>query len=51
MSRYLPFVPLLGDVGKQQMQPVFIDDVGRAVAEALENRPRTTKPTRLAAWR
>ena len=37
MSRYLPFVPLIGDVGKQQMQPVFIDDVGRAVAEALEN--------------
>jgi uncharacterized protein YbjT (DUF2867 family) len=37
MSRFLPFVPLIGAAGKQQMQPVFIDDVGRAVAESLEN--------------
>ncbi len=37
MSRFLPFVPLIGNAGKQQMQPVFIDDVGRAVAESLEN--------------
>jgi uncharacterized protein YbjT (DUF2867 family) len=37
MSRYLPFVPLIGNVGKQQMQPVFVDDVGRAVADSLEN--------------
>jgi NADH dehydrogenase len=35
MSRYLPFVPLVGKAGKQQLQPVFVDDVGRAVAEAL----------------
>jgi uncharacterized protein YbjT (DUF2867 family) len=37
MSRFLPFVPLIGNSGKQQMQPVFIDDVGRAVADSLEN--------------
>jgi NADH dehydrogenase len=36
MSRFLPFVPLIGNPGKQMMQPVFIDDVGRAVAESLE---------------
>jgi NADH dehydrogenase len=35
MSRFLPFVPLLGNADKQRLQPVFIDDVGRAVAEAL----------------
>jgi NADH dehydrogenase len=32
-SRFLPFVPNFGD-GKQPMQPAFIDDVGRVVAEA-----------------
>jgi uncharacterized protein YbjT (DUF2867 family) len=32
-TRFLPFLPLFGD-GKQPMQPVFIDDVGRVVAEA-----------------
>ncbi len=37
MARFLPFVPLIGNAGKQQMQPVFIDDVGRAVAESLDN--------------
>ncbi len=37
MSRFLPFVPLIGNVGKQRMQPVFVDDVGRAVAESLDN--------------
>lgn len=37
MSRFLPFVPLIGNPGKQMMQPVFIDDVGRAVAESLDN--------------
>jgi len=35
MSRFLPFVPLIGNADKQRLQPVFIDDVGRAVAEAL----------------
>jgi len=35
MSRFLPFVPLIGNAGKQRLQPVFIDDIGRAVAEAL----------------
>jgi NADH dehydrogenase len=37
MSRFLPFVPLIGNASKQRLQPVFIDDVGRAVAESLEN--------------
>jgi NADH dehydrogenase len=37
MSRFLPFVPQIGDIGKQRMQPVFVDDVGTAVAESLEN--------------
>jgi NADH dehydrogenase len=32
-SNFLPFVPMFGD-GKQGMQPVFIDDVGRVVADA-----------------
>ncbi len=32
-AKRLPFVPMFGD-GKQSMQPVFIDDVGRAVADA-----------------
>lgn len=38
MARFLPFVPLIGAAGKQQMQPVFIDDVGRAVAESFDNQ-------------
>ncbi|HEY5625687.1 MAG TPA: complex I NDUFA9 subunit family protein [Dehalococcoidia bacterium] len=37
MSRFQPFVPLIGSPGKQMMQPVFIDDVGRATAECLDN--------------
>jgi NADH dehydrogenase len=32
-SKFLPFVPMFGG-GKQGMQPVFIDDVGRVVADA-----------------
>ncbi|HLF71784.1 MAG TPA: NAD(P)H-binding protein [Dehalococcoidia bacterium] len=32
-SKVLPFVPMFGD-GKQAMQPVFIDDVARVVADA-----------------
>jgi NADH dehydrogenase len=32
-SNFLPFVPMFGD-GKQAMQPVFIDDVGRVLADA-----------------
>jgi len=38
MSRSLPFVPMIGDGNRQRLQPVFIDDAGRAVAEAVENR-------------
>jgi NADH dehydrogenase len=37
MSRLLPFVPLIGAAGKQQMQPVFVDDVARAVADSLDS--------------
>jgi NADH dehydrogenase len=37
MSRFLPFVPLIGNVGKQRMQPVFIDDVSWAAAECVTN--------------
>lgn len=32
-TSFLPFMPMFGD-GKQDMQPVFIDDVGRVVAQA-----------------
>jgi uncharacterized protein YbjT (DUF2867 family) len=31
--RWLPFVPVVGD-GRQRLQPVFVDDVGEAVAGA-----------------
>lgn len=37
MARFLPFVPLIGAAGKQRLQPVFIVDVARAVAEAVDN--------------
>lgn len=37
MSRILPFVPLIGDAGKQRLQPVFIDDVARATVESIYN--------------
>lgn len=37
MSRFQPFVPLIGSPGRQMMQPVFIDDVGRAAVECLDN--------------
>lgn len=37
MARFLPFVPLIGSPSKQRLQPVFIDDVGVVVAEAVDN--------------
>ncbi len=37
MSRFLPFVPMIGDSNRQRLQPVFVDDVARAVAEAVES--------------
>jgi NADH dehydrogenase len=37
MAKFLPFVPQIGAIGKQQMQPVFVDDVARVTAESLEN--------------
>jgi uncharacterized protein YbjT (DUF2867 family) len=35
-AKRLPFIPMFGS-GKQQMQPVFIDDVGRVSADAALN--------------
>jgi NADH dehydrogenase len=32
-THFLPFLPFFGD-GKQDMQPVFVEDVGRVVAQA-----------------
>jgi uncharacterized protein YbjT (DUF2867 family) len=32
-TKYLPFLPFFGD-GKQDMQPVFVEDVGAVVAQA-----------------
>jgi NADH dehydrogenase len=32
-GRFLPFIPLFGD-GKAEMQPLFIDDLGRIAADA-----------------
>jgi NADH dehydrogenase len=32
-TRFLPFLPFFGD-GKQDMQPVFVEDVGRIVAQS-----------------
>jgi NADH dehydrogenase len=37
MSRLLPFVPMIGNPNRQRVQPVFVDDVARAVAEAVTN--------------
>jgi NADH dehydrogenase len=42
-ARWLPFVPTFGD-GKQPMQPLFIDDLGRLLADALE-RPEAENQT------
>jgi len=38
LSRFLPFVPIIGVGSRQRLQPVFIDDLGWAVAEAVDNR-------------
>ena len=42
-ARMLPFVPTFGD-GKQAMQPLFIDDAGRILADAAE-RPEADGQT------
>jgi NADH dehydrogenase len=36
MARFLPFVPQIGNVNQQKMQPVFVEDVAKAVADCLE---------------
>jgi len=43
LSRYLPFVPIIGVGSRQRLQPVFIDDLGWAVAEAVDNRAADNK--------
>ncbi len=42
-ARRLPFVPMIGD-GKQLMQPIFVDDLARLLAEASE-RPEAQSRT------
>lgn len=37
MSRFLPFVPLIGNPNKQEVQPAFIDDVAKIVAKCVSN--------------
>ena len=37
MASFSPIVPQIGDISKQQMQPVFVADVARVVADSLEN--------------
>lgn len=43
MARFAPFVPQIGSIGAQRMQPVFVDDVARAVADCLENDAATNR--------
>jgi NADH dehydrogenase len=42
-AKMLPFIPMFGD-GKQPMQPVFIEDVGRVLADAAL-RPEAANTT------
>jgi NADH dehydrogenase len=37
MARFAPFVPQIGNISAQRMQPVFVGDVARAVADCLES--------------
>ncbi len=37
MSRFLPIVPMIGDGNRQRLQPVFVDNVACAVAEAVDS--------------
>lgn len=43
MSKFLPFVPLIGSPGKQKVQPAFIDDVAEIVAECVSNAAADNK--------
>jgi uncharacterized protein YbjT (DUF2867 family) len=43
MSKLLPFVPLIGSPGKQKVQPAFIDDVAKIVAECVGNAAADNK--------
>lgn len=43
MSKFLPFVPLIGSPGKQKVQPAFIDDVAKVVAECVDNAAADNK--------
>jgi NADH dehydrogenase len=35
-GRFLPFIPVIGDGSQQMLQPIFIEDIARAVADSLE---------------
>jgi len=35
-ARHLPLLPVIGD-GQQRLQPVFVDDVARAVADSIDS--------------
>lgn len=35
-GRFLPLIPVIGDGSKQMLQPVFVEDVARAVAACFE---------------
>ena len=35
-AKWLPFVPTFGN-GQQMMQPIFVDDLAKIIADALEN--------------
>lgn len=37
MARFLPFVPQIGAIDRQRMQPVFVEDVAKAVVSCLES--------------
>lgn len=39
-ARRLPFVPMFGS-GKQAMQPIFVDDLGRILADAVDREAAT----------
>jgi NADH dehydrogenase len=36
MSRFLPFVPLIGNAATQRLQPLFIGDVAKIAAECVD---------------
>jgi NADH dehydrogenase len=43
MARFAPFVPQIGNIAAQRMQPVFVNDVAQAVAACLETDAATNR--------